>query len=620
MASNLHTTSQSKDIWKDICEGVNPLLMQEMDEEDKKDNHGKLEESLKIGSYMKNLMSSYEQLRGRSPESVGVQFWDVVVISAGDVSQQSWYEAQLSLKHDSGDLPLLTYHIIPDPPGPRIGSGGSTLHILSHLKTLYGDKMDKWRILLIHAGGYSKRLPSHSCSGKIFSPLPIAAGKGGPYQMLDLKLAMYLPFLSMMEAGVFVTASDDIEVFNMDTSSIENSKMMGETVTALAHPSSLYIGTTHGVYVMTPAETRETTTELQDVRQCLEVLQKPSVDLMRERGAVQIGDDGSETVYSDSAFWFHSPTTNKLVHLYQDLGTIDAEVCIYGDFLTCLGQRKKKYYLEKLYKADNIKKDVVIKRKINEKVGDTDLSVLSLHQSKFYHLGTTQEYLHGLTNDKYLKMELNLANVVSSHITAKETSNVEGIVLSSILDKSIDVPQDAIVEYSIIQSKICLGAKTILSNVEIQDDVDIPPGFLYHTVPILVDGSRKHVTVAFHITDDMKFSADIDRAENLQFGGKLLEKLFSMWPQIYNKSSVFPQNSTASLWNARIFTAQASMSASFLATVRMISSLVSKEKFDTFENVNSKLFSMEELVNLKDCDGILEFRKQLSKKILSMTS
>merc|ERR1719282_1809170 len=122
-------------------------------------------------------------------------------------------------------------------------------------------------------------------------PLPIAAGKGGPYQMLDLKLAMYLPFLSMMEAGVFVTASDDIEVFNMDTSSMENSKMMGETVTALAHPSSLYIGTTHGVYVMTPAETKETTTQLQDVRQCLEVLQKPSVDLMRERGAVQKSED-----------------------------------------------------------------------------------------------------------------------------------------------------------------------------------------------------------------------------------------------------------------------------------------------------------------------------------------
>ena len=30
--------------------------------------------------------------------------------------------------------------------------------------------------------------------------------------MLDLKLALYLPFLEAMEPGVFITASDDIEV------------------------------------------------------------------------------------------------------------------------------------------------------------------------------------------------------------------------------------------------------------------------------------------------------------------------------------------------------------------------------------------------------------------------
>ena len=35
-------------------------------------------------------------------------------------------------------------------------------------------------------------------------------------QMLDLKLALYLPFLEIMQPGVFITASDDIEVFNID--------------------------------------------------------------------------------------------------------------------------------------------------------------------------------------------------------------------------------------------------------------------------------------------------------------------------------------------------------------------------------------------------------------------
>ena len=65
---------------------------------------------------------------------------------------------------------------------------------------------------MIHAGGYSKRLPSHSCSGKIFSPVPVSPTKGGCYQMLDLQLAMYLPFLKMMEPGVFIVCADDIEV------------------------------------------------------------------------------------------------------------------------------------------------------------------------------------------------------------------------------------------------------------------------------------------------------------------------------------------------------------------------------------------------------------------------
>ena len=69
--------------------------------------------------------------------------------------------------------------------GPRIGSGGSTLHILRELQLRHGAaQLASWRVLLIHAGGYSKRLPSHSCSGKIFSPLPIeTSGGGGAYQV-----------------------------------------------------------------------------------------------------------------------------------------------------------------------------------------------------------------------------------------------------------------------------------------------------------------------------------------------------------------------------------------------------------------------------------------------------
>ena len=77
------------------------------------------------------------------------------------------------------------------------------------------------KILMIHAGGYSKRLPSHSCTSKIFSPLPIkpkannhntSDSKDIIYDMLDVKLFMYWPFLHIMGPGMFATACDDFEV------------------------------------------------------------------------------------------------------------------------------------------------------------------------------------------------------------------------------------------------------------------------------------------------------------------------------------------------------------------------------------------------------------------------
>ena len=59
--------------------------------------------------------------------------------------------------------------------------------------------------------------------------------------------------------------------------------------------------------------------------------------------------------------------------------------------------------------------------------------------------------------------------------------------------------------------QIWLGPRTILSNVWVEDELEIPPGFLYHTVAVLVACQRRHVTVAFHVTDDMKFSASVSQ-------------------------------------------------------------------------------------------------------------
>ena len=67
---------------------------------------------------------------------------------------------------------------------------------------------------------------------------------------------------------------------------------------------------------------------------------------------------------------------------------------------------------------------------------------------------TTQEYLHGLTQDRFLRQELNLASVVSSSLGAEAASCVQGIVLNSVISEAVTVPPDTIVEYSHVQSKV----------------------------------------------------------------------------------------------------------------------------------------------------------------------
>lgn len=50
------------------------------------------------------------------------EFWDVVVVTAVDVSQRDSYELQIREKVDRKELPLgVHYKVFSDPPGSKIG-------------------------------------------------------------------------------------------------------------------------------------------------------------------------------------------------------------------------------------------------------------------------------------------------------------------------------------------------------------------------------------------------------------------------------------------------------------------------------------------------------------------
>lgn len=99
---------------------------------------------------------------------------------------------------------------------------------------------DCFQITLIFLGGFSQRLPNASALGKIFTPIPL----GDPlYQMLELKLAVFVDFPKHMKPGVLVTSADCIELYSIAED--ENIRFDRSGFTALAHPSPISIGTTH---------------------------------------------------------------------------------------------------------------------------------------------------------------------------------------------------------------------------------------------------------------------------------------------------------------------------------------------------------------------------------------
>lgn len=140
--------------------------------------------------------------------------WDVVVITASNEKQAKGYRKQIDLRKEYGLLPLnCDYVVIPDKDNLRIGSGGATLNVINVLKNDY-DNFDSLKILLIHSGGDSKRIPQYSALGKLFSPVPRELAHGFSSTLFDELLILFLTVPNRMDPGMVIICGDALLLFN----------------------------------------------------------------------------------------------------------------------------------------------------------------------------------------------------------------------------------------------------------------------------------------------------------------------------------------------------------------------------------------------------------------------
>lgn len=114
--------------------------------------------------------------------------WDYVVLTASNEDQAESYRMQIDYRLQEKYLPSATkFVVLADPEGKRVGSGGATLNVLRYLVEDNGscDCFSRKRVLVIHSGGDSKRVPQYSACGKIFSPVPRELPDGRTSTLFD---------------------------------------------------------------------------------------------------------------------------------------------------------------------------------------------------------------------------------------------------------------------------------------------------------------------------------------------------------------------------------------------------------------------------------------------------
>ena len=174
------------------------------------------------GTRIKNLFlrQSYtEALKDYEASVLEDKGWDYVILTASNEAQALGYRLEIEHRLAAGMLPSrCRYVVLPDPQGQRVGSGGATFHALKYLVSENAGSVegcfDGRKILVIHSGGDSKRVPQYSVCGKLFSPVPRQLPGGRPSTLFDEFMIVMSAVAGRIREGMLVLSGDVLLLFN----------------------------------------------------------------------------------------------------------------------------------------------------------------------------------------------------------------------------------------------------------------------------------------------------------------------------------------------------------------------------------------------------------------------
>lgn len=497
--------------------------------------------------------------------------WDYVILTASNEQQAEGFRKHLEERKSF--LPKHTKFVaIPDRDGKRVGSGGATLEVLKYLRSKE-ESFEKLRVLVIHSGGDSKRVPQYSALGKLFSPVPHKLPNGRNSTLFDEFMICMSSVPSRIREGMVLLSGDVLLLFNPLQIDYNN---VGAA--AISFKEHVETGKNHGVYL---------NGENGNVKCCL---QKKSVEVLRSVGAV---NDSNCVDIDTGALIFSTEMMESLYSLIAAPEDYDRHVnaktrlSLYADFLYPLAEDST---LEDFYKekpeGEFCPELTAARERVWKVLRPYRMKLLRLAPAKFIHFGTTREIL-GLMNggvDEY--KDLGWSRIVGSSIKGDTAG------YNSVLSSRSTIGEGCYLEVSYVHRNSKIGDHCVLSYIEVADR-EIPDNVVLHGLKQR-DGS--FVVRIFGIGDNPK--------ENKLFGKDLDELEQKLGVRLW-------ENSAHSLWEANLYAEADNIQDGVDAALNLYRIVNDESAADIEQWRNAEKKSLCSGFNAADPDAIIAWNRRM---------
>jgi len=528
--------------------------------------------------------------------------WDYIVLTASHDEQANAFQSQITYRQNKNVLPCKTkYLVLPDPDGKRVGSGGATLQVLRKLaeqEDIAGDFHNK-RILVIHSGGDSKRVPQYSVCGKLFSPVPRELPDGRASTLFDEFLIGMAGVPSRFREGMLVLSGDVLLLFNPLQI---DAQFHGAA--AISMKSPVDVGKDHGVFLNNGKDYVK------------KFLHKQSIETLEKLGAVNThGNVDLDT----GAVLFDVNLMNALLSLVQTDGKVDAEkyarfvneksrISLYGDFLYPLAEDST---LEQYYKEQPegtfCEELTECRTRIWEALHSFRMKLICLSPAEFIHFGTTRELLALLTDEIADYEYLDWKPMVFTNY--KSEKKIQTAVHNALIEGTVQLADKCYVENSWLRGNTVLEKDCVISQLELKD-VTVPSMVLHGVALKRENGEKRYIVRGYGIKDNPK--------KTLEERGSFLDGDLQSFINLNNlKTEDIWESEDHSLWKAKLYPVTDSQEKAVswaLLLHRMSSEKADEVKVAEWKSL--KRYSLEESFQIADASVLVPWEEKLENRIL----